>query len=218
MIKQLDQRINSIRPKHKQLTCLLLLMICASGCTLLDGNVAIAYRAETSRKSSLSTLKPLIIQVEVQDQRGLTEQRLVGHKKGGFGNVLASIKTTQDVASILRQAVESELQNNGHTTTLKNDPKSDVTLAVRLRKYWTEPTVRIFDVQVLGTLTADIEVVHSLEQPVYSRTITGTHVESWQLAIDEAYQSVLKGALNEFVRNFARDPSILKALQDISSP
>lgn len=202
----------------KQLFCILSLVALSASCgTLVDGHIDLAYQVEAGRKSPLSTIKPLGIRVEMQDRRAVGEPQLIGHKKGGFGNILASVKAKQEVAEILRLALEGELQHNGHVVSRGKESKSDATLAVRLKKFWTEPTVKVFDVQVLGTVDADIELVDSGAQRITSRTIVGTQIESWQLAIDEAYDSVLNGALREFIRNFARDPNLLKALRDISS-
>ena len=201
----------------KQRICWVILSMIVTGCTLIDGHVNLSYQPEAESKSPLSTISSLLLRVEVYDQRPTIEKYIVGYKKGGFGNVLASVKTNQDIPSVLRQALEAELRSNGHAILTKSAATADVTLAVQLKRYWTEPTVRFFDVQVLGTLNANVEILDTKDQLISSRLISGTSVESWQLAVDEAYESVLNGALREFVRNLARDSTIIKVLRSVPS-
>ena len=204
-------------PIHR-LLCVMSLGMLLAGCTLIEGRIDIAYRVETERNSPLSMIDPLIVYVELLDQREVNDPLLIGYKKGGFGNVLASVKSKQEVSGVVRQALEAELRNNGHGIALDSAAQRNATLIVRLKQFWTEPFVKIFDVQVQASLNADIEVVDSSARRITSRTIVGTQIESWQLGIDQAYDSVLNGALRGFVRNVARDPSLLKALRQISAP
>ena len=67
---------------------------------------------------------------------------------------------------------------------------------------------------MIGTVDADIIIRDPKKNSEkISRSINGTFRESRQIAVDEAYESVLYGALAEFVRNFSRNPDILKALR-----
>lgn len=201
----------------KPVMYLVAMAVATSGCAFIDGQVDLVYRPAAEKKSSLSTIKPLAIRVSVHDQRETVDKALVGNRKNGFGAVIASMKTDQNLALVLRQALIGELENNGHTAVQDRETSFDAMLDVSLKKYWAESTVRFFDVQVLGTLSADIRILDLLDQQITMRGITGTHVESRQLAVDEAFQDVLNGALAEFVRNFARDPIIIKALRGLNS-
>lgn len=189
-----------------------------TGCsTLIDSQIELGYQPGMEQKSPLSTLSPLLINVRVIDQRDSIERQLIGYKIGGFGNITASVRTQQDIPNILGQALEEEFRNNGHTIVAPRHPRTDATLEVRLKKFWSQPTVRLFDVQMHGTVDAEIEIKNSQGQSIGSRVINGTQLESWQLAVDEAFQSVLNGALTEFVRRFARDPNVLKLLETMRS-
>lgn len=215
------QRSERVRPKWSRYVrrfAVLSLAICAASCSIVDSQIDLAYRAQAERQSPLSTIAPLVLRIEVVDQRDVTDPLLIGYKKSGLGNVMASIRSRQDVSGVVRQALESELRNNGHAISADREARFDASLKVRLKKFWTEPIVKIFDVQVLGSLNADIEVSDSLARPIAARTIVGSQIESWQLSIYDAYDRVLNAALSEFVRNFARDPNLLKALRDISPP
>ncbi len=217
MSNRLSEKICSKLAQVEQLFGILSLLMIAAGCTLVDSKIDLAYRVEAARKSPLSTIKPLILRVEVRDRRDVSDPQLIGYKKSSFGNVLASIKSKQEVSRVVRLALETELRNNGHAISLDNEAGFDATLAVSIKKLWTEPIVKIVDVQVLGTVNADIEVIDSVKRRIAARTIIGTQLESWQLSINDGYDRVLNGALREFVRNFARDPDLLKALRDVST-
>jgi hypothetical protein len=66
-----------------------------------------------------------------------------------------------------------------------------------------------------GTANADV-MIEDGQQPVaiIKRSITGTADESRQFAGEGAYEDALNKALYEFVRSFARDSEIIKALRE----
>ena len=82
-----------------------------------------------------------------------------------------------------------------------------------LQKYWSDLTIRFFEIQMVGTINGDVEIRDAQNEPIVSKPISSTYTESRQIATDGAFEGVLNGALSEFIRNFARDPSIVKALQ-----
>ncbi|HSD52432.1 MAG TPA: hypothetical protein VLG48_13590, partial [Candidatus Methylomirabilis sp.] len=93
------------------------------------------------------------------------------------------------------------------------DANLNATVHVLLKKYWSDFTIRFTEIQMVGTITADVEILDAQNERIVSTPISSTYTESWQIVTDAAFESVLNGALSEFIRNFARDPRIVKALQ-----
>jgi len=197
----------------KQWILLFVLTATVSGCAFTTAQVNLAYKPEAAQKSPLSTIKPLVFAIQIDDQRDTNERDRVGNKRNGFGAITASVKTNQDVTLVLQEALKTELENNGHNIRPPKEANLNATVHVLLKKYWSDLTIRFFEIQMVGTINADVEVLDAQNERIVSKPISSTYTESRQIATDGAFESVLNGALLEFIRNFARDPSIVNALQ-----
>ena len=153
--------------------------------------------------------------IQIDDQRDTNERDRVGNKRNGFGTITASVKANQDVTLVLREALKTELENNGHNVRPLQDANFNATVHVLLKKYWSDLTIRFFEIQMVGTINGDVEILDAQNERLVSKPISSTYVESRQIATDGAFESVLNGALLEFIRNLARDPSIVNALQSM---
>ena len=91
---------------------------------------------------------------------------------------------------------------------------SDAIIRVGLKKFWSNVRIKFWEIVMIGAVDADITIRDPKNNSdKISRPINGTFRESRQIAVDEAYESMLNGALAEFVRNFSRNSDILKALR-----
>jgi hypothetical protein len=124
------------------------------------------------------------------------------------------------VPSIFYEALSAELQNNGHAVSAEPSSASGRIIKVGVKRFWTENRMNFFDITMSATAYADVVVQDSKsETPLVKRAITGTAEESRQFSGESAYQDALNGALQEFVRSFARDSEIIKALREpVTSP
>jgi uncharacterized lipoprotein YajG len=190
------------------------LLLLSSGCASTTAKVNLSY-APTSQ-SPLLTLEPVRVALQVEDNRIPQEKGKVGNKVNGFGRVTASVESNKEVTLVLQEALKNELQNNGHKVVDNRETSHDVFIKVLLIQYWSIPKVRFVDVEMRGTITGEVAIQDGKTPDVlFSKAITGTSRESWQVVLDRAYESVLNGALAEFVRSFSRDPDVIRALQDI---
>lgn len=185
------------------------------GCALTKANVNLAYVPDESKKSPLSTLKPMTLDLQLEDLRKVSDPKQVGNKRNGFNMITAQVESEKEVKKIFQDALKKELVNNGIKVVDKKESSSDAVVHVGLKKYWGDVRIHFFDVEMIGTVDADVSIRNPRNNSVLvSRPINGTFRESQQIVVDEDYESVLNGALAEFIRNLSRDPGILKALQD----
>jgi len=199
---------------NKLLVILLLLCAISSGCAFSPAHLNLDYQSELGKKSPLSTIKPLTVSLNVEDQRVAGERDRVGNKKNGFGMVTAKVESNKEVGAIIYDAIKAELETNGHKVVSSKDSQPDVTINTRLVKYWGETNVRFFEIEMVATLNADISVLNPRNNSIaVSQPIEATFRESRQIATDGAFESVLNGALAEFIRAFSREPSLLEALR-----
>ncbi|MFQ5542038.1 MAG: YajG family lipoprotein [Candidatus Binatia bacterium] len=192
----------------------LLSIVILSGCAYTTAHVDLSYLPEADKKSPLGMIKPMTFALQVEDQRPVGERDRVGDRRGGFGQVAASVKSDKEVTMVLHDALKNELENNGHRVVDTKEAPSDVIIHLGLKRYWSDARMHFWDIEMIGRINADITIRNPRNDSVlFSKPINSTFRESRQLGTGKAYESVLNGALAEFIRSFSRDPSILKALQ-----
>jgi uncharacterized lipoprotein YajG len=183
------------------------------GCALSTAQVKLNYEAPPGTKTPLSDIKPMTCSLKVEDSRGAGSPSRVGQKSNGFGPTGAGIETDKDIKQVVFEAIKSEFEACGHKI-VTGDAPADVTLTVSLKRYWTEAKTHFWDVEVLGTVSAELAVTGTQTNvPPFTRTITGTFRSSNQLVTDGDYEKALNGALAEFIREMALDSQLAADLR-----
>lgn len=179
-----------------------------SGCSsILD----LSYVAKS--KSPLMMTKPMTIALQIEDNRNIEERDRVGNWENAFGKV-SPCESTKKATLVLHDGLMNELENNGHKIVDAKKDNYDAFIKVFLNKYWADHRMHFWDFEVLGTINADISIQNGRNDSIlFSRVINVTFRESGQMNMKAAYESVLNGALEEFIRRFSREPGILKALK-----
>lgn len=185
-----------------------------SGCALTNAHIDLAFLPEPEKKSPLGTISPMQVALQIEDQRPAGERQWVGNKRNGFGMVTAWVKSNKEVTSVVYDALKNEFLINGHKVVEAKETPSDLLIHIGLKRYWSDISIHFWDVEVIGTLNADVTIRDRRKDLAFlSRPMQSAFRESRQIVTDGAYESVLNGALAEFVRTFSRDPGLLKALQ-----
>ncbi len=185
------------------------------GCAVIPAKLNLAYRPDAAQKSPLTTLAPMNVAFQVQDQRPPDERDRVGDKRNGYGMRMAKILSNRPPTSVLNDALSLELGNNGHTSA-EAPTDSDAIIRVDLQKYWTDVRVHWTDLEMIATLCADVDIVDPQDQStVFRKPFACAFRESTLMVSDGAYERALNGVLREFVRDFARDPGLLDALGNL---
>jgi hypothetical protein len=175
--------------------------------------VNLDYHAPPGEKTPLGEIKPMTCALKVDDAREPGIASRVGDKVNGFGSTGAAIQSDRDVKEVVFEAIKSEFETSGHKV-VTGDAQADVTLQVSIKRYWTESKIHFWDVEVLGTVSADLTVSGTQTNiPPFTRTITGTSRSSNQLVTDADYQKALNGALSEFIREMALDSQLVADLR-----
>ncbi len=191
--------------------CLLaLLLLVISGCAVAV--VDLSYTPKASSKSPLTTLAPMSVAIRIVGG----DWDHVGDRKNGFGLKIAPVKSNQKVSVIFHDAMKNEFENNGNKVVETEDAPADAVIDVNIERYWSDCIIHFFDVEMVGTINANITVLdpdNDPTTPIVSKPLTATFRESRQIVFSSAYERVLNGALFEFMRSFSRDPEIIKALR-----
>jgi len=196
-----------------RLACVALSSSLLIGCALSTAKVNVGYQAQPGTKTPLSDIKPLTCALKVEDARGPMPPNRVGEKSNAFGPTGAYVEAPKDIREIIFEAVKSEFEASGHKI-VTGDTAADATLTVSVKRYWTESKVHFWDIEVLGTVSAELTVSGTQTNiPPFTRTITGTFRSSNQLVTDADYQKALNGALAEFIREMALDSQLVADLR-----
>lgn len=191
-----------------------LLLLPLTGCALTTAHLDLEYRPEPGTRSPLSAIKPMTIALAVEDQRPPGERNRVGDKRNNLGMVTARVETNREPTRVLYDALKAELERNGHKILEANAVGPAVAIHARLLRYWGDGSIRAFDVEMTGTIRAEVSVLEPQSRRVlFARPVTGTARDSRLMGTDGAFEDVLNRALAEFVRGFARDPGLLEALR-----
>lgn len=130
-----------------------------------------------------------------------------------YGSAESKEELNKDVTILLYEALENELKKNGHRVVgAKETP--DVVIHTRLKRYWSNSRPHFWDVEMIGTISSHITVHNPRNESVlFSKPLNTTFRESRQIVSQGTVNRLLKKALEEFIRDFSRDPVLLKALQ-----
>ena len=177
-----------------------------SGCASPDGNVKLGYLP--ARKSALSTLKPMVIALQVEDRRATGDRSQVGKRADG------NIYSSKDVSQVVRDALKAELEKNGHRVAEGEAELADATVKVVLKSYFCDIISHFWNFEMSANFGAEVSVARPPgEAPRASQPLNGSH-RSYEFALrDGVYQRALNKALAEFVRALAADPKVLEALR-----
>lgn len=202
----------NLRP-FVRLTCVALSSLLLVGCALSTAKVNVGYQAQPGTKTPLSDIKPMTCALKVEDARGPMPPNRVGEKSNAFGPTGAYIEAPKDIKEIIFEAVKSEFETSGHKI-VTGDATADATLTVSIKRYWTESKTHFWDIEVVGTVSAELTSSGTQTNvPPFTRTITGTFRSSNQLVTDGDYEKALNQALSEFIREMALDSQLAADLR-----
>lgn len=178
-------------------------------------NVSVHYTPDPAHKSPLETLKPMAISVSAVDLRDEAERDRVGNRKNGFGDAVAPVVLKgQEPVALVQEALKQEFTNNGIQIVESTSAVPHKAITAKLKKYWVENRVNLFNISMYSTISADIVIdENSANGRTSTHSITGAAEDSRQFAFESAYEETLNDAMREFIHNFSRDPAILSSLK-----
>ncbi len=188
------------------------------GCAASTGHVKLAYSPKPDSNSPLSSAKPVAYSLVVLDDRPSNQRDRVGIKINGFGSE-ANFESDKEATVVIHDALQAQLEHDGHRLVATNSGLAAINITVTLKKMWSEPKAHFWDVEMIGTVDGNVAMSNPTNRAVlFSKTIAGSYHEGHQFIGEGTYEATLNSALAEFVRNFAYDPGVLKALEQAGKP
>ena len=201
--------------KHLPLVILIsLLVLILGGWAFTQVNLNVRYAHDNARKGPLSSVKPLKFEVgEFIDKRPETDK--IGYKHTGFGTKTATIVTTQPVTQIVKEAIVTEFQKNGH---LMAGDHRDLLLSGTVTSFWFDYHVSFITIEFMGTVSVDLDVTNGKTGAIMlTRTYQGHYNEKSLGGLGGTWERIMNVALERMVQQMSTDNKLVQALEGLEA-
>jgi uncharacterized lipoprotein YajG len=186
------------------------LIVCflATGCAFTKANLDIGYDPAKAERGPLSSVETLKISIsELKDSR--TDKEVIGHKVNGIGMETADIVTKKPVPEIMRSALMTMFEKNGH---LLKEANGQVTLDGEIKEFWLELQMNMMTVEFLGTMTLNLNVKDSNRNVLYAHEYQGHYDEKKAAGYVKSWENVMNITLQKLMYQIATDQELVKVL------
>lgn len=191
-----------------------ILFLSIVGCAFQDARLNVMYAEENARKGPLSNINSINIEVgEFIDKRPEIDK--VGYVRNGLGAKTASIVTIKPVPQIVREAIVSEFQKNGH---IINPDNNDFIINGIITSFWFDLQMNFWTVEFMGTVNVDVNVVNGKTgNLLLTRTYQGHYNEKSSGGYKATWERVMNTALERMVQQMSTDSKLIQTLTDTSN-
>ncbi|MEZ5921611.1 MAG: hypothetical protein R3C60_09710 [Parvularculaceae bacterium] len=166
-----------------------------SACAFGDETLNVAYDVSSAKVGVLSEAAPATIHVEdVADKR--VEKMRVGYKRNGFGQKTADILLSKPAPEVVKEALETVLQKNGH---ILGDDSSPLALKTDLTNFWFDAKTGLVTVEFYGEVQAEVSLVDTASgATLYSEVFDGYYSEKTGGGLRKTWERIMNAALDDF--------------------
>jgi len=189
-------------------SCLAIALL--SGCAFTTDYASLSYVPQTG-VSPVPGARAVTVQVKVTDARTIQKDK-VGSVINGWGADTAPILTTNDVAGLVKGAIETELANRGFSLGASN-----VLVAVEISNFYNQ-----FNTQAAtgtATVTLGVQVKNGNDETLYAKIAGGEYTaQGLFLASGKNAQVALNLALRDATAKLFREPAFIDSLLKAAKP
>jgi len=197
--------MKTLIPKLTIPGCALLTAGLLSGCAFTKDYVALSYAPQTN-VSKIQGAEAIMVKVEVVDSRTIKDK--VSVKKNGYGMEMASIIATNDVAGLLKSAIQTELTDRGF-----NCGGDTVTVSAGLSKFYSDFKIGFWSGSAAAEVILNVHVKKADGNIAFSKLIAGEGANpSLQIMSGENARIALEAALKDAVSKLMGDSAFIESL------
>ncbi|MCA1939992.1 MAG: YajG family lipoprotein [Caenispirillum bisanense] len=179
-----------------------------SACALVEDNIDITYRSATPAVA-VAGADAVTVRVTAEDARPSNRDK-VSVKKNGYGMEMAAIRANQDVPTVVRQAVETELESRGFR--LGDGP---VFVLIEVARFYADYKTGFWSADNVADIQLNVQVRDAGGQMYYGKGISGVGtVEGVMLMEGGPVKQSIEIGLAVAIANLLKDPFFLQALMD----
>jgi uncharacterized lipoprotein YajG len=176
-----------------------------SGCALTKEYVTLSYQPQTNVEK-IKGADAVKVKVEISDVRMIKDK--VSCKKNGYGMEMAPIIAQNDVAEILKVAIEAELKNRGF-----NLAEGSMLVFAELTKYYNDFKTGFWSGRAVAEVVMNVQVKKQDHSIIFSRIIAGeSTISNLQLASGKNAKLALDDALKNGVSKLFNDAAFIDSL------
>jgi len=185
--------------------CALLVAAFPSGCAFTKDYVALSY-APQANVSKIQGAEAIMLKVEVADLRTVKDK--VSVKKNGYGMEMAPIIATNDVAALVKNAIQTELSNRGF-----NCGGSIVMIEAGLTKFYSDFKTGFFSASAAAEVMMNVQIKNPDGSIALSRIVAGEGANpSLQIMSGGNAKIALEAALKDAVSKLMADQAFMDSL------
>ncbi|HXE42185.1 MAG TPA: YajG family lipoprotein [Candidatus Baltobacteraceae bacterium] len=185
-----------------------LMIALLSGCALTEAKIPLAYQPQKS--GHLTGAENVKVTVDLIDQRDSKDA--VGHKVNTYGMEMAAIVATNDVAEVVKHAIEIELVNRGFNLTTNDAIHVEITL----HKFKNEFKTGFWAGDAVAEITINILIRNTDGHIAFAKLFSGQgKVPNIQLASGENARVALDNALENVMAQLFEDTSFTDTLVNL---
>jgi uncharacterized lipoprotein len=176
-----------------------------SGCALTQERVKLSYAPQVA-VPKVERADSSVVTVEVIDSRA-TKNR-VGAKHNAYGMEMAAITSEEDVAVLVKRAIDLELENRGF-----RHGAGKALVIVELTKFENDFQPGFFSADAEAELFMSAQVKDAKGQILYTKSIEGKGLNSGvQLMGGQNAKIALEAALKDAVSKLFQEPQFLESI------
>lgn len=192
----------------KRLNALFILCLLTGGCAFTQAELNIGYDPAKAERGPLSSVEPLKISIpELKDSRMDTE--VIGHKINGMGMETADIVTKEPVSEIMRTALITMFEKNGH---LLNGTGGQIVLDGEIKEFWLELQINMMTVEFMGTIALRLKVKDASQKVLYDKEYQGHYNEKKAAGYVKSWEKVMNITLEKLIYQIATDRELVEVL------
>lgn len=176
-----------------------------SGCALTQERVRLSYAPQVGVQK-IERASSSAVTVEVIDSRTVKDR--VGSKHNAYGMEMAAISSEEDVPSLIKRSVETELENRGfHLRTSKAQ------VLVELVKFENDFKFGWLSADAVANLLMHVKVKEATGQVLYSKALEGKGLNSGaQILGGQNAKIALDAALKDAMATLFQDQLFLESV------
>jgi len=176
-----------------------------SGCAFTKDYVRLGYVPQQG-VAKIPGADAVSLNVEVNDLRTIKDK--VSVKKNGYGMEMAPIIATNDVAGLLKGALQTELSNRGF-----NCGGNAITIVAGLNKFYSDFKTGFFSGSAAAEVMMNIQVKNADGTIVFATIVAGEGANpSLQIMSGDNARIALEAALRDAVSKLVGDPAFIDSL------
>ena len=175
-----------------------------SGCAVTEATVPVVYTpVAVTNDRNLASVR---VTVTATDAR-VTNRARIGAKVNGYGMEMGAIRTSDDVAEDVKQALTTELKDRGYTL---QPGGSQVDVAVTA--FYNQYKVGVFAGRAEGSASMTVKVTSASGSQLYTRDVEGVSHNTVELANGPNAAKAIAAALSDAMTTLFADPEFTRAL------